>query len=316
MDAAAALAYKSRAMADDRGGTDATRSPMAESMWDDVRDVPVRVPWESLRPKFAEHIDETFTDWISTDQAHYAEQHLFAVSRFDEGAMLVRYLEKYAAAIPRGRTLRILDVGAGNGGVAVALANCARYEVSTLDLVPNNDLLQVRNALGVPVAPLVGDGQQLPLASASFDVVLLLDMIEHVPDGRALATEVMRVLRPGGLCVLTTPARLRHLLRPDPHFGIRSLVALPNGLQRFVVDRVFRRRIRDHHGRERGAYDVTHIYWHVREITRLFPTPHTVEVLWNRILRPGRWRSRDRLRWMAREFLWDRILIYKASREG
>lgn len=294
----------------------AARSPMADSMWGDLHDVPVRQSWESLRGEFARHIDRTFASWVKPDQAHFASQHLFAVSRFDEGAVLVRYLEKFAAGIPRGARLRVLDVGAGNGGVAVAMANCARYDLVTLDLVPNHDLLQVRDALGVPVAPLVGDGQRLPLASSSVDVVLLLDMIEHVPDGRALAREVMRVLRPGGVCVLTTPARLRHLLGPDPHYGIRGLVALPNPLQRFIVNRLFRRRIRDHRGRERGAYDVTHIYWHVREITRLFPRPHSVDVLWNRLLRPGLWRSRDRLFWIAREFLWDRLVIYKGKDAG
>ena len=40
--------------------------------------------------------------------------------------------------------------------------------------------------------------------------------IEHVADVPSLGAEIMRVLRPGGYCMITTPARLRHLTAPDP----------------------------------------------------------------------------------------------------
>lgn len=50
-----------------------------------------------------------------------------------------------------------------------------------------------------------GDALSLPFASQSFDAVFGFDVIEHVPDERSLVLEAVRVLRPGGQLVLTTP---------------------------------------------------------------------------------------------------------------
>src|SRR5262249_10002097 len=49
-------------------------------------------------------------------------------------------------------------------------------------------------------------GLELPFAGASFDVVLALDVIEHVADDVTLLQEARRVLRPGGVLVVTVPA--------------------------------------------------------------------------------------------------------------
>jgi SAM-dependent methyltransferase len=45
----------------------------------------------------------------------------------------------------------------------------------------------------------------LPFAAASFDAVLCLDVLEHVPDHRAALAELRRVLRPGGWALLHVP---------------------------------------------------------------------------------------------------------------
>ncbi|MFN8559703.1 MAG: methyltransferase domain-containing protein [Dehalococcoidia bacterium] len=47
---------------------------------------------------------------------------------------------------------------------------------------------------------------ELPFAERVFDAVLALDVIEHVEDDVALLREARRVLRPGGIVVLTVPA--------------------------------------------------------------------------------------------------------------
>jgi SAM-dependent methyltransferase len=295
----------------------ADRSVMRGEMWDDLAGLDTWRSWSDLRAEFASEIYATFARWVARDQAHFREQLIFALGRFDEGAGLLRHFEWFAGRTLRaaGERVRFLDIGAGNGGVAIALANYRKYEVFALDLVPNPDLTHLRRRLQLPIGAIVGNGERLPLADGSMDVILLLDMIEHVPHPRSLASEVMRVLRAGGVCMLTTPPRLRHLLKPDPHYGIRGLVTLPNPLQRFVVNHIFRRRMRDESGNELPAYDVSHIYWHVREIARLFPGPHEIEVLYNYAHNPGRKYSRDRLLYNTREFFWDRIKIYKLQHQ-
>jgi ubiquinone/menaquinone biosynthesis C-methylase UbiE len=53
---------------------------------------------------------------------------------------------------------------------------------------------------------LTGSGDALPFADASFDVVALFDVIEHIPDERKTLAEVRRVLRPGGTAFFSVPA--------------------------------------------------------------------------------------------------------------
>jgi 2-polyprenyl-3-methyl-5-hydroxy-6-metoxy-1,4-benzoquinol methylase len=56
---------------------------------------------------------------------------------------------------------------------------------------------------GCPVY--AGPLQQANFDTDSFDVVTLMDVIEHVPDPRSLIREAYRVLRPGGVIFLITP---------------------------------------------------------------------------------------------------------------
>jgi len=65
-------------------------------------------------------------------------------------------------------------------------------------------------ALMARLAFLAGDAARLPLAEASFDVVLSFSTIDHIPDPvarRRAIDEMCRVVRPGGYLVLTLPNR-------------------------------------------------------------------------------------------------------------
>ena len=45
----------------------------------------------------------------------------------------------------------------------------------------------------------------IPLADASYDVVMAHHVLEHIPDDRRAMREMFRILRPGGLAILTVP---------------------------------------------------------------------------------------------------------------
>jgi SAM-dependent methyltransferase len=205
---------------------------------------------------------------------------------------------------------RVLDIGAGNGGAIFPFAN-AGYRTTALDVVPNPNLIAIRRSLNLDVSSVVAGGEGLPFLTGSFDLVLLLDVIEHVRDRVSLGREVMRVLRPGGRCMLTTPARFRHLFGRDPHFDVPGILFLPNALQRFVVDHVVRRRVIDSFGKAVPAYDVEHIFWSVDEITALFPGSSSIDVLFNALLNPSRFPRRAWFHYRLRRFFWDRVVIQK-----
>lgn len=104
---------------------------------------------------------------------------------------LVDFVQQHA-----GRS--ILDLGCGLGGYSKVLAERA-FEVRAFDVVPE----YVERARELGVAAELYDGQRLPLADASVDTVILLEVIEHLEDPGPLLGEARRVARE---CVLiTTP---------------------------------------------------------------------------------------------------------------
>jgi SAM-dependent methyltransferase len=92
---------------------------------------------------------------------------------------------------------RLLDVGCGTGWLADHFA-----DYSGLDGSPDAVAAAAgrgRNVRQHDVA------EPLPFADASFDGVVMKDLLEHVPDPVALVLEVRRVLRPGGRVFASSP---------------------------------------------------------------------------------------------------------------
>lgn len=101
---------------------------------------------------------------------------------------------------------RLLDIGCGAGYHVRHLARkAARVVAADVDSVSLS--VARRRSATRRVAFLRYDGRRLPLADASFDAVTLLDVLEHVENREALVAEVARVLRPGGVWIVSVPYR-------------------------------------------------------------------------------------------------------------
>jgi SAM-dependent methyltransferase len=97
--------------------------------------------------------------------------------------------------------LRVLDVGCGTGGVLAGLGNGVRpFGIDRSPLA----LAHCRGR-GLAAVACAGAGA-LPFAAASFDVVLLLDVLEHFAEEQALLAEVRRLVRTGGHVLVSVPA--------------------------------------------------------------------------------------------------------------
>jgi len=127
----------------------------------------------------------------------------FHQSRLEAGSFLESYGAKGTVA---GR--RVLDLGCGLGARTLAAARAGAVEVVGID----NDAEKIHRALeearrsatqGVAFA--VQSGSELAFAKGRFDVVLLLDVIEHLGEPAAVLCECARILREGGRVLVGFP---------------------------------------------------------------------------------------------------------------
>ena len=109
--------------------------------------------------------------------------------------------------------LRHLDIGAGRGQLISLLRERMGVESQACDFHVENFAVP-----GIPIAKANIDKEPLPYPDASFDVVTCSEVIEHVENPRRLVREAWRVLKPGGVLVMTTPnvlnavSRVRYLV--------------------------------------------------------------------------------------------------------
>jgi len=132
-----------------------------------------------------------------------------------------------AVAASARRPLLAVDIGCGDGmATAVASARCAQTpgaDVSIFGLDWSSVALGRARRRGVPAARASVEGSGLPLASASVDVVLMSELIEHLVDTDAALAEARRVLVPGGTLLLSTPNLAAWYNRVLLAFGFQPL---------------------------------------------------------------------------------------------
>lgn len=134
----------------------------------------------------------------------------------------------------RGRAepggLRILDVGAGEGALTLKLHQMG-YHMQACELFPEHF-----KVAEIPCDP-VDITQSFPYADQSFDLVIAVEVTEHILDHEIFFSEIARILKPGGRLYVSTPnilsmkSRIRFLFRGFP-FAFNPLVMNNyNGLQ-------------------------------------------------------------------------------------
>lgn len=136
--------------------------------------------------------------------AEYDRQHELGTREFFDQVERHRYAE-YAPWMPRVMGFdqfpgaRLLEIGCGMGTDLLQFARGGARCIG-IDLTPRSvEITRHRFALyGTDGAFMIADGEQLPFASETFDVVYSNGVLHHTPDTTGAIREVHRVLRPGG----------------------------------------------------------------------------------------------------------------------
>lgn len=190
-------------------------------------------------------------------------------------AAKMRWVRTQMNRLPAGS--RVLDVGCGEGVLVEAYAS--RFAIQGIDLDYSSERVRQGSVL------------DLPFASASFDAVLCLDVLEHLghdEQPRALG-EIRRVLDPGGHVIFSLP-NLAHL-QSRIHFLLRGRLIRTASEWKHRGDRPIHEYLQMLHAfgfvvlERRGIFPtlplVTHVIrryparlaWLHEALTRLLPVP-------------------------------------------
>ena len=96
----------------------------------------------------------------------------------------------------------LLDVGCGTGYLLQLLAKQRPARYAGIDLA--EEMVKVAQGKGIPGAQIrQGSAERLPYPDSSFDVVACIQSFHHYPHPERAMAEARRVLRPGGLYLLS-----------------------------------------------------------------------------------------------------------------
>ena len=155
--------------------------------------------------------------------------------------------DKKAAASLAGLT--VLDIGCGGGLVAEPLARLGAT-VTGIDPAAENIEAAKAHAKGarLDISYRAATAEELAAEGASFDAVLLLEVVEHVPDVPQFLKQVAPLVKPGGLMILSTINRTLKayaLVIIGAELILRWLPAGTHNWARFVTPDELRRALRD-----------------------------------------------------------------------
>lgn len=98
---------------------------------------------------------------------------------------------------------KVLDIGSGTGETLSFLKKLFPKSAFTgIDILPE----AARYTKKRGHKAFVGNAAKLPFKKNSFDLILILDVIEHIKDDLGVLKEAKRVLAPGGVIIITAPA--------------------------------------------------------------------------------------------------------------
>ncbi|MDD5774259.1 MAG: class I SAM-dependent methyltransferase [bacterium] len=134
--------------------------------------------------------------------------------------------------------LDVLDVGSQNSALPYYINEIYRCKVTSIDLYRLKERCGINEFLGLSVCNEIGDVTGLRYADNTFDRIFCVSTIEHIKDDTAAMLEMKRVLRPGGMLILTTDFGPEYIRYP---YGLNGTVYGVYKARRYDEKRLFER---------------------------------------------------------------------------
>ena len=132
-----------------------------------------------------------------TDRVYYYE---------DDNLKVMESTSRYGFALPFLKGQCVLDIGCGarRGPRIISKSN---KRVIACDISKEAIQFCQRNYPSSRISYVVADAIRLPFGSEIFDDVLAFEVVEHLDNQLNFLKEAHRVLKKGGMCILSTPNR-------------------------------------------------------------------------------------------------------------
>jgi SAM-dependent methyltransferase len=175
----------------------------------------------------SEHYSAHYRDFAAAVYSDVRRE-AFGVDVGQNSWLTVDELERFGLLLMLEPSGRFLDVACGSGGPMLHLVRLADCEAVGVELYEEAVLTGRRAAadagLESRVTFVCGDASRpLPFEDESFDAVLCVDAINHLPDRQGVLTEWARLLEPGGRLLFTDPVVVTGPLSSD-EIAIRASI--------------------------------------------------------------------------------------------
>jgi SAM-dependent methyltransferase len=147
--------------------------------------------------------------WLGRQTEHHGLPDIRARARLDLPERCTHWLRRLVSVRPP--PARVLEIGCAHGGF-VALLGWAGYEAVGTEMSPWVSGF-AHEAFGVTV--LTGPVESQDFKAGSFDVIVLNDVIEHLPDPVGTMGHCAHLLAQGGVFMIQTPEYKEHLSYRD-----------------------------------------------------------------------------------------------------
>lgn len=116
----------------------------------------------------------------------------------------IEHLHRYAFALDFVKNKKVLDIASGEGYGSFLLSKSA-YLVKGVDIDEKTIENAQKKYIKQNLSYIVGRADQIPVDSGSIDVVISFETIEHHDKHNEMFSEIKRVLRPGGILIMSSP---------------------------------------------------------------------------------------------------------------
>ncbi len=170
--------------------------------------------------------------WLDKDHPNYERWKRAREISEERG----KFVESVLSKVITLTGLCILDLGSGEGGTAKILSE--KNEVISFDISKERLQQQDKDLY----QKIIGNSEHLPFSPASFDVIIMQDVIEHLQSKRKIINALHTLLKKNGIIHLSTPNKFSIFnLIADPHWGVPFISLLKRESIRKFFLRTFRK---------------------------------------------------------------------------